>query len=322
MPRGSEAKDCVARARRWLALSSLCLSVGVAGCGAALHSSGEHAAQGVVEGTVEGVQAPETQRALADVLSDPGIEAGVRSLSAAAAAGVVEGFSDVERAAHLRAGLEGLVSHLTAALSRDLRRELQPAIAETVAKSVELSIERALGPEARGNAEAMAAAVARGALRGIDEGMNDADFGSLSGATRALSRDATLGFQDAVTASASHRAATGDERGNVLAAVGEAADATLTLAPWVLLALVLASVALALWLVLRARRRRRQRCAEDRATEAALASALHALESGEEASEVRARMERAVAGETPDAALMKRVLHRWSESTTKHASTR
>src|SRR5690606_8970955 len=105
---------------------------------------------------------------------------------------------------------------------------------------------------------AMFAAITRGAVRGIDEGMTEAELGPLSEVARAFAKEASLGFQDAVRVSAEHREATGQDRGNVLAAMSETADATLSYGPWLFVSALVSAVVvllIALWLFARAIRR-------------------------------------------------------------------
>jgi hypothetical protein len=107
---------------------------------------------------------------------------------------------------------------------------------------------------------------------------------------RQVSKQATLGFQDAVRAESRKKdpdSENGD--GQVLAALGETADTTLLATPWVLwglLVLVLAAFGLSGYLLIQRRRDRRKTLA---------ASEAIAIEDAGSASEVRDRIQRALA---------------------------
>src|SRR5690606_37167164 len=119
--------------------------------------------------------------------------------------------------------------------------------------------------------------------------------GSVAEMARMAEREATLGEQDAVRISSAREEQGVESQGQVLAAVGETADAVLGTSPWLLVVLALllvAAVAAAVWLVLRARRRQAEQRRETEQAVTALSSALRAAERGAPAEEIRSEVHR------------------------------
>jgi hypothetical protein len=111
----------------------------------------------------------------------------------------------------------------------------------------------------------------------------------LGAIAREVSKEATLGFQDAVRIESREQKREAKDDGEVLAALGETADATLNAAPWLLwslLVLVLASLGLGGYLLVQHRR--------DHRKVRAVSEALSSLDHASSGAHVRAAVGRAL----------------------------
>lgn len=307
-------------ASRGVCLLALALSLTFSvGCGGALHQSGSDVASGAVEGSLEEMAEPSTQAMLVETMNDPELVQAMSNLTEAAVGGVVDGMSETERALQLQEASDAVVAHLGRAFARSLDEDIRPVLARTIAQSVEQSLAAALGPQAQERVEALAFAAARGAMQGINEGMNGMQMGDLSGSVaemaRMAGREATLGVQDAVRISSAREAQGVDGEGQVLAAVGETADALLGTSPWLLVLLgllVVAAVVAVVWLVVRARRRQAEQRRETEQAVSALNSALHAAERGVPVEQIRSEVERAARNQ-PNGAALRQAVRSWEQ---------
>lgn len=276
-------------ARILLLVSLLLLAFGCAGT---LHESGKQIASGAIEASAEEAEEPDTRKALATVLSDPDVRAAVGDLSTEVTASAVDVLTEEVRIARLEATAQRLTAAVTAAMAENLNREAGPALERLVVRTVTRSLSEALGPGTEERLEALAAAAARGAFRGANEAVDGASFDAavipVGAIARQVSKQATLGFQDAVRMEASDPPAKQGE-GEVLAALGETADATLSATPWLLwglAALVFAACALAAYLLIQRRR--------DQQKARLVSAALDEAAEGSSAAEIRARVRRAL----------------------------
>jgi hypothetical protein len=231
------------RSSRWLFLSIL-LAGAELGCVEAFHQSGKQVASGAIEGSAEAALDPETRRALSELMSDP----------------VVRGLTEDARIARLEVATQRMTTALGVAMAESLERDVGPALERVVARSVARSMSEALGPATEQQIERISSAATRGALLGLDSLGGDAKGKEMGALARRLSEQATLGFQDAVRSASKKEDAESGE-GEVLAAVGETADAALTTAPWLLfglVALVVGASGLSVYLIVQLRKDHRK----------------------------------------------------------------
>lgn len=298
---------------------SLSLPLSLSGCAGTLHNSGKEVASGAVEGSLEEVSEPSTQQMLADTLNNPEVVEAMSNLTQAAASGVLDGLTEPERAVQLQRATDAVVAHLGQAFARSLDEDIRPVLAKTIAQSVQMSLAAALGPEAQERVEGLAFAAARGAMQGIDEGMTGMQLAGLTGPVgqmaRMAGREATLGVQDAVQIAAEREERGAQADGQVLAAVGESADALLGASPWLIVLvalLVVAAVAGIAWWAIRARRRQAQQRRETEQAISALNAALRAAERGVPVQDIRKDIERSARAQ-PHGAVLQRAMRHWDQ---------
>jgi hypothetical protein len=277
--------------RRLLAPSTLVL--GAIGCVETLHQSGREVASGAVQGSVEAAEDPTTRRAFSRLLEDPKVREALGSLSAEVAGEAVSGMTEPERIARLETVAQRLTAAVGVALAQSLDREVGPAIERVVVGAVARSLSESLGSATELRVEAISAAAARGVFRGMNDAFDDAKLGDAitpAGAiAREIGKQGTLGFQDAVRLESKKEQLSEAGDGEVLAAVGETADATLHAAPWIfwgLVALVLGTLGLSGYLLIQHRR--------DHRKARAVSDALGELDEGSSAAELRTRVRRAL----------------------------
>lgn len=253
------------RGFRSFSRAAVVLTLGATGCVETLQQSGKHATTGAIEASVQAAEDPDTRHALSIVAADPEVRAAVGSLSRQVSASVVDGLTEEARIARLEELAGRLTSAVASSMAVSLDREIGPAVERLVARSVARALSDGFGPEAETRIEALSAAAARGAFRGMSEAMGDVNLeGAVTPAgaiARQVSKQAALGFQDAVRLESKKQdpdSEGGD--GDVLAALGETADATLQVTPWLLwtlVAVVVGALGLSGYLLIQRRRDRR-----------------------------------------------------------------
>lgn len=265
------------------------ISLSCAGCAGSLRHSGAEIASGAIEASVEGSEDPVTRDALAGVMEDIRIRQALGSLSREVAAEALAGLTDQRSINAMEIVAQRLTLAIGEALSQSLEREIGPAVQRLVAAS----LSDALGSEMERRMEAISGAATRGALDAMQESFASANFDHastpLGALARQMSKEATLGFQDAVRIESNRHEVNPRKNGEVLAALGETADATLDATPWLLwalVALVLASLGGGAYVLIRLERGQREL--------RAVSDALSRLDDSSTGSQVRAEVARAL----------------------------
>jgi hypothetical protein len=135
---------------------TLCLAT--FGCiGSAIHQAGtevpREATPIVIDETIKSLENPETRKRIDAVLSDPGVRASIRSISADIASGALASLGTEETSARI----DALVTQIVDSASRELGKGIEREIAPAIQRAVIAGLTQALGPEQR---KAIAAEVA------------------------------------------------------------------------------------------------------------------------------------------------------------------
>jgi hypothetical protein len=200
----------------------------------------KEAAPAAIAASVKETEKPQTRDRIAEVLKDRDIRDGVAGLSASVVDGALDSMSQEQRAAHLNAIADGLVTSVAAALARSWRAQLGPEFSRSMAAAVDSSVNRALDANTEQRASAIAEAVATGTVKGFGRAMSDdsgklnpelvAAFGDLA---RGMTHEVAFGFRDAVADARLQHDRGAPPQGDVLGLVGKAADTSFWALPLV-----------------------------------------------------------------------------------------
>lgn len=228
-------------------------------CGACAHTAREAAREATpaaVEGAVEEAQDPSTRRRIAEVLSDRRILDASSDLAESVTEGVMGGLTDQESAAELEKFNGELVEAFGSAFAESLRNDIGPALSDTIARSANATLAEALNADFEERLREVMRSAAQGSIEGLAQAVQQSD-GALSlivgRVARDAAREAALGVNDAVR----QRMQAPDDDANLLASVGEAAEATedgLPILLWIVGIVAVLAFAVVLWLLFRLRR--------------------------------------------------------------------
>jgi hypothetical protein len=264
----------------------------LSGCGAAIGEAAGAVPGPVIEGSLDELDNPETQRQIADVLSSPAYRDATDELLGNLTDGTLDALSDEERRARIAELTDHFVAKMGESLGQTMRRDFAPAIATIVARTMDESIEHALSEENQARLAAMIAAIAREAVAAlatavreelapaVSELLRDEEVkGAVGEVTRQVARDIVLGLEDGF-----QEIERRDERGHrpetVLTRLQDFANEGVGWMQVGLVALVLLATALAVaWIF--AHRRGRTAQAEAARRELALVAMLEAMKSAE-----------------------------------------
>lgn len=185
------------------------------GCAGPIKEATEAAAPAAVESAVGELHEPYNRDKIAEILKDEEIRDASSQLVAAGVGGALDSLTE-ERAERLAVATEAFVAKLTMTFADRWESELGPRLS----RSLQGALDESLGTLMSAETEARAGAIAR-----------------------SVAREAALGFQDAVREAQLARDGETSDDADVLAAVGDAADATgtaLGLAPWLIAAVAAA----------------------------------------------------------------------------------
>jgi hypothetical protein len=268
------------------------LAVVVAGCAGTIGSAAGAVPRPVIEQSLDTLDDPETQRAIADVLSSPEYRDATRALLGNVTDGALDALSEEERRTRLGELTDAFVAKMSESLGEAMRRDLAPAIATVAARTMDRAITEALSEDNRALLAQTVAEIARGvvvalaaslreelapALRDLleDEEVKQA----IGGTAREISREIIIGLDDGF-----REIERRDERGarpdTILSRVQDFANEGVGLMQIGLIALAGVAAVLAIWLVFLVVRSR-SAAAENRRREAAVLSLLEAVKSAE-----------------------------------------
>jgi hypothetical protein len=180
-------------------------SVSLVGCAETVRSATEAAAPAAVESTVDELQEPYNRDKIAAILQDEEIRAATSELMGNIAGGAFDALTEKERAERLAIATEAYTSQLTVSFAERWEQEMGPRLSGTFERVLEESLARVLSEDTEARAGSMA---------------------------RSIAREAALGFQDAVRDSQLRRDGATREEADILATVGDVADATETVLDW------------------------------------------------------------------------------------------
>jgi hypothetical protein len=239
------------------------------GCAAAARDLARQTTPAVVDGVVEGMSDPGNQRQLAYNLQQDAIEEAVKRSLAGALDGTIESLSDEDRQERMKA-LMGEVQKMT---NQMVASTLDTALSSMLSEKVEKRVRSML----TGIVADMIVTVSKtmgDQLKLTDEGVE-----KMSLAARAVTKQVTLGVQDAIdeTHSAKEKGDLPKGHGSVLWAAGEVAESGNTLVYGMVAAIAALGAALIVMFVVFSRRFRSHK-SELEKRENALAMVTEALE--------------------------------------------
>lgn len=186
----------------------VCLSA--LGCAGTAREVTEAAAPAAVESTVDELHQPYSRDKIGDILQDEEIREASAHLVGAAVGGAWDALTEEERAERLAVATEAYASKLAFTFAENWEHEVGPRLSRSFQSVLDDSLVRLMSEET----EARAGAIAR-----------------------SVAREAALGFQDAVREAQLKRDGKTSGGADVLATVGDAAEATesaLDLTPWII----------------------------------------------------------------------------------------
>lgn len=152
-----------------LNVTRLLLLVASTGCGAVL----ARAAEGGVEGTVDAMNAPQTQQQALEIADSPEIQEATRLLAASATAGVIEGVRAelAGQGGQLDEQAEAALTTLGERTEEIMRKDIAPGAAAIVGRSVDRAFATAASPDNLERIRRVSAAAAEAAVTGMTTSM-------------------------------------------------------------------------------------------------------------------------------------------------------
>jgi len=189
--------------RSIFALALVCSSVGAMGClSAAARDAARAAAPAMVDGAVEGVANKDNQRKLADGIDEEAVEKIAERLSGKMIDGTMRALSDPERRQAVEDAFKDVRVPIGMEGAMDIRvASIDPkAVANAVDAAMGKALERVDETQMRGLVRGIVDEAVRTAFTSAREEMDGAGptDKQIASLTRTLSKEATLGFQDAV----------------------------------------------------------------------------------------------------------------------------
>lgn len=265
----------VHRAAFALLVAGLTCGLGSTGCvGATAREAASAAAPAMVDGAVEGVADPVNQRKLADGIDEAAVEKIAERLSGKIVDGTMRALSDPERRTAVAETLKDVRVPVAIEGSMDigLARIDPKAVAAAVDAAMGKALERVDDKQMRGVVHGIVDEAVRTAFSAARDEMKSAGptEDQVASLTRSVSKEATLGFQDAVDQARRARddGETQEGESSVLWAASRAAESGNTLLDVWKISLAVLGLALVgglIWAVRQARAHRRELLQRDEA---------------------------------------------------------
>jgi len=223
------------------------------GCASTVEKVARQTTPAIIEEGVEKVADPRTQRKLVESIDEELVEKAARRITAGVVDGTLDAFAEDER----KARVSGIAAKFVLPLSI---RTIEP---QAITGAIHASMESALGRDNQARMERFSAALSRSLIAGFAEGageqlgpgVGDKINESLGKSAREIAKQATLGFQDAIS-EAEEKRKKGESDASVLSFAGKAAEAGISGITLLAAVAVLAAVALGVALLVVVRRAR------------------------------------------------------------------
>jgi len=144
-----------------VALLALGLGAAPLACASGTQQLVRGGVKGGLEGGLEALNDPHNKKMLVRLLQDADIKRAAHDLVAALTGGVIDGLTDEQRQARVRAASDAYIRTIAAATNRALDEELSPAVTRAVEDVIGGAIASALRPANRKLAQAMVDGVTR-----------------------------------------------------------------------------------------------------------------------------------------------------------------
>ena len=260
-----------------------------AGCAGPARSLARGATPGVIEGVAEGISDPATQRKLVDGIDQKLVEDATHRMASGVVDGTIDTFSDPERMDRIATlagnAMEPVVKTMDSAVAGVIDTTFSHAFSDSNLSKVRLLVKMIVSD------------VVSQAMTTIKDemGTKEERGAAIAATVRLVTKEATLGFQDAVDQSAREKAEgeKNKHEGNVLSAVNKAAESggsIIYIAAGVVAALVLALV-VALIVMVRRRRLHQTEVAERDASLVLLAKAIKSTEDKPWSGELKSALQ-------------------------------
>jgi hypothetical protein len=228
-------------------------SLAAVGCASTVEKVARQTTPAIVDEGVKKIADPQVQRTLVDSIDEELVEKAARRITAGVVDGTLDAFADGERNARVSKIADKFVLPLS----------IQTIEPQAITRAINAAMETALGPEGQAKMERFSAALSKALIAGFAEGagehlgpgVGDRINESLGKSAREMAKQATLGFQDAIT-EAEEKRKKGETDGSVLSFAGKAAEAGISGITLLAAIAVLAAVALGVALLVVVRRNR------------------------------------------------------------------
>lgn len=205
-------------------LSSLVIlgALAATGCASTVEKVARQTTPAIIEEGVNKVADPQTQRKVVESIDEELVEKAARRITAGVVDGTLDAFADGERNARVSKIADKFVLPLS----------IQTIEPQAITSAIHAAMETALGPDGQVKMERFSAALSKSLIAGLAEGAGD-QIGpgvgdrineSLGKSAREIAKQATLGFQDAISESEAKRKK-GEADASVLSFAGKAAEA-------------------------------------------------------------------------------------------------
>jgi len=240
---------------RSAAMLACALMIGaLAGCASTAEKVARQTTPAIIEEGAKKAADPRIQRELVESIDEELVEKAARRITAGVVDGTLDAFAEDER----KARVTGIAQKFVLPLSI---KAIEP---QAITGAIDASVESALRQENQVKMEQFASALSKSLIAGFAEGAQE-QLGpgagakideSLGKSAREIAKQATLGFQDAIT-EAEEKRKKGESDGSVLSFAGKAAEAGISGLAILAVIAVLTTVALGIALIVVLRRARR-----------------------------------------------------------------
>lgn len=214
----------ITSARSTKLLSTLVIlgSLTAVGCASTIEKVARQTTPAIIDEGVKKAADPQTQRTLVESIDEELVEKAARRITAGVVDGTLDAFADGERNARVSKIADKFVLPLS----------IQTIEPQAITGAINAAMETALGPEGQVKMERFSSALSKSLIAGFAEGtgehlgpgVGDRINEALGKSAREIAKQATLGFQDAIT-EAEEKRKKGEADSSVLSFAGKAAEA-------------------------------------------------------------------------------------------------